>query len=65
MALASAWLIRKRQRDQTEHQLHPQDHEDREVGAMAGQPDARIEDAAIEQQAQADEANQSRRRRPE
>ena len=30
-----------------EAQLHPQDHEDREVGAMAGAADARIEDAPV------------------
>jgi hypothetical protein len=37
-------------------QLHPQDHQDGDVGAVAGQADARVGDAAVQQHGQADEA---------
>ncbi len=55
-----AMLPRQRQRDEAEAQLDPQDHEDREVRAVAGQPDARVEDAPVQEQRQADEADQAR-----
>ena len=49
--------IRVRQRDQAQHQLHPQDDEDAQVGAVAGEADAVVEQAAVQQQAQANEAH--------
>ena len=51
---------RQRQRDEAEGQLDPQDHEDRQVRAVAGQPDARVEDAPVQEQRQAGEADQPR-----
>ena len=39
-----------------DHQLHPQDQQDRDVGAVAGVADARVEHAAVDQHRQADEA---------
>jgi hypothetical protein len=47
---------RRRQRRQADDQLHPQDDEDRDVGAVAGQADARVEQAAVQQHGQPDEA---------
>ena len=51
---------RIRQGDQAQHQLHPQDDQDAQVGAVAGEADAVIEDAAVQQQRQADEADEAR-----
>jgi hypothetical protein len=41
---------------QADDQLHPQDDEDGDVGAVAGQADARVEQAPVQQHRQADEA---------
>ena len=49
------------QRDQTDYQLHPEDEQDRDVGAVTGQADARIKDAPVQQQGETDEACNARR----
>src|SRR6185503_19442999 len=50
---------RERQRNHAERQLHPEDDQDREVGAVAGEADARVEHAAVDEHAQTDEADEA------
>ena len=51
---------RKRQGRKTDYQLKPQDQQDRDIAAVAGEPDAWIEQSPMQQQAQADKTHQAR-----
>src|SRR5690349_5971394 len=51
---------RERQRDQAERELHPQNDQDGQIGTMAGEANTRVEHAAVNQESQADEADEPR-----